>query len=205
MAEEKKVKVNEVTNEVEVPIDLTSFEVERLKEKLELFNNNVPEESKLTFEEFISLVFEVSLLEEELDSKYNYCKRLTAEVKGLEEELIDKYSIGLTGSEEVYSEVIELRKQTLEDSVVYVKNYKTDYIKLLATIITSYNYGYGHEIADRVLTFEEVLEEDIEKNPSEVLKAIQIAKADLDEEDNFYNEMLESLVIFEKKVKSELD
>lgn len=205
MAEEKKVKVNEVTNEVEVPIDLTSFEVERLKEKLELFNNNVPEESKLTFEEFISLVFEVSLLEEELDSKYNYCKRLTAEVKGLEDELIDKYSIGLTGSEEVYSEVIELRKQTLEDSVVYVKNYKTDYIKLLATIITSYNYGYGHEIADRVLTFEEVLEEDIEKNPSEVLKAIQIAKADLDVEDNFYNEMLESLVIFEKKVKSELD
>ena len=205
MAEEKKAKINEVTNEVEVPIDLTSFEVERLKEKLELFNKNVPEDKKLTFEEFISLVFEVSLLEEELDSKYNFHKRLGAEVKELEEELIRKYSIGLTGSEEVYNEVIELRKQTLEDSVVYVKNYKTDYIKLIANVIDFYNYGFSYEIEDRVITFKEVLEEDIEKNPSEVLKAIQISKTDLDVEDNFYNEMLESLVIFEKEVKSKLD
>lgn len=159
--EEKKVKVIEETNEVEVPIDLTSFEVKRLKEKLEIFNSNVAEDSKLTFEEFIKLVFEVSLLEEDLDVKYNYLKRLKYEVKQLEEELTAKYSIGLTGSEEVYNEVIELRKKTLEDSLVYVKNYRPDYISLLVNYIELINNASTYE--DSILTLKEVLAEDIEK------------------------------------------
>ena len=196
----KEVKVNEVTNEVEVPIDLTKYEHERLTEKLELFNKNVPENKKLSFEEYIALIFETSLLEEELDSKYNYLRRLEAEVKGLEEDLVAKYSIGLEGSEEVYNEVIELRKQTLEDSIIYLKNYKLDYIKLMANTINHYSRGFSYEVEDRVITFEEVLEEDIEKNPTDVLKAIQIAKADLDPSETFYNEMLESLEVFENNI-----
>jgi len=198
--EEKKVKVIEETNEVEVPIDLTSFEAERLKEKLEIFNSNVAEDSKLTFEEFIKLVFEVSLLEEDLDVKYNYLKRLKYEVKQLEEELIAKYSIGLTGSEEVYNEVIELRKKTLEDSLVYVKNYKTDYISLLVNYIESIVYSMLYE--DMILTLKETFEEDVEKNPSELFKAIQIVKYNLNPENNFYNDISKALDEFEEYVNS---
>ena len=182
MAEEKTVTINEATNEVEVPIDLTSFEVERLKEKLEVFNNNVPEESKITFEEFISLVFETSLLEEKLNSKYNYLKLLEAEVKELEEELISKYSIGLTGSEEVYNEVIELRKKTLEDSSIYINNYKSAYIDLLVNYIDLIVYSMDYE--DGVLTLKETFEEDIEKNPSEVYKAVNIVEDNIEESDS---------------------
>lgn len=198
--EEKKVKVIEETNEVEVPIDLTSFEVKRLKEKLEIFNSNVAEDSKLTFEEFIKLVFEVSLLEEDLDVKYNYLKRLKYEVKQLEEELTAKYSIGLTGSEEVYNEVIELRKKTLEDSLVYVKNYRPDYISLLVNYIELINNASTYE--DSILTLKEVLAEDIEKNPSDVVKAIQIAKENLEPDESFYNDMLKVLNELEEYVNS---
>ena len=182
MAEEKTVTINEVTNEVEVPIDLTSFEVKRLEEKLESFNNNVPEDSKLTFEEFISLVFKTSLLEEELNSKYNYLNLLKAEVKGLEEELIAKYSTGLTGSEEVYNEVIELRKKTLEDSSIYIKNYKSDYIDLLVNYISFFVYSMDFE--DGVLTLKETFEEDIEKNPLDVYKAVKIVEGNVEDSDS---------------------
>ena len=182
MAEEKIVKVNEATNEVEVPVDLTTFEIDRLKEKFELFNNNVPEESKITFEEFISLVFKTSLLEEELTSKYNYLRLLEAEVKGLEKELKAKYSIGLTGSEEVYNEVIELRKKTLEDSSIYINNYKSAYIDLLVNYIDLIVYSMDYE--DGVLTLKETFEEDIEKNPSEVYKAVNIVEDNIEESDS---------------------
>ena len=191
--ENKEVKYNEVTNEVEVPIDLTSFETNRLKEKLELFNSNVAEDSKLTFEEFIKLAFEVSLLEEELDSKYNYLRMLKYEVKKLEEDLAAKYSIGLTGSEEVYNEVIELRKKTLEDSLIYVKNYKTDYISLLANYISLIVYSSSYE--DGILTLKEAFEEDIEKNLPEVKKAVQIVKHDVKPSD--YEEVKQQLDYFE--------
>ena len=198
---EKKVKIDPVTNEVEVPIDLTKYEHERLKEKLELFNKNVAEDSKLTFEEFISLVFEVSLLEDELDTKYNYSKRLEAEVDKLEKELLAKYSIGLIGSEEVYNEVIELRKQALEDSLNYAKNYKLDYINLISNVIDFYSETFDDEIEERVLTFEDILEIDVEKNPSDVLKAIKISKAYLKPSESHYKEKNEALDIFETKVK----
>jgi len=197
--EEKTVKYNEVTNEVEVPIDLTSFEMNRLKEKLEIFNSNVAEDSsKLTFEEFVKLAFEVSLLEEELASKYNYAKLLESEIKQLEEDLIAKYSIGLTGSEEVYNEVIELRKKTLEDSLVYVKNFKSDYISLLVNYISMIVYASSYE--DGVLTLKEAFEEDIEKNLPEVKKALQIVKHDV--EPTGYKEVHEQLEYFEEYLNS---
>lgn len=198
--EDKKIKVDPITEEVEVPIDLTSFEVVRLKEKLELFNNNVPEEKKLSFEEFIAVVFKVSLLEEELDTKYNYLRRLKAEVKELEEELLSKYSIGLTGSEEVYTEIIELRKQTLEDSIVYVKNYKSDYISLLVNYIGLIVYASTYE--DGILTLKESFEVDIEKNPSDVYKAIQIVKHDV--KPSGFEEVERQLDYFDNYVKNYL-
>lgn len=198
MAEEKKVEVDSITEEVKVPIDLTSFEVERLEEKLEIFNKNVPEGSKLSFEEFIKLVFEVSLLEEDLDVKYNYLKRLKYEVKELEEDLVAKYSIGLTGSEEVYNEVMELRKKTLEDSLIYVRNYKTDYVKALANHITYIVYGMDFE--DGTLTLKEVFEEDIENNLPEVKKALQIVKHGVEPED--FEDVLKLVDYFEEYLDS---
>lgn len=196
---EKKVEVDPVTNEVKVPIDLTSFEVERLEEKLEIFNKNVPEGSKLSFEEFIKLVFEVSLLEEDLDVKYNYLRRLKYEVKELEEDLVAKYSIGLTGSEEVYNEVMELRKKTLEDSLIYVRNFKTDYVKALANHISYIVYGMDFD--DGIITLPEVFEEDIENNLPEVKKALQIVKhgvepdvfKDVPKLINYFEEYLDSI------------
>ena len=196
--EEKKVKVDPVTNEVEVPIDLTSFEYKRLEEKLELFNNDVAEENKLTFEEFVSLVFEVSLLEEELYSKSNYLRMLESEVKQLEEELLSRYSIGLTSSEEVYNEVIELRKKTLEDSLVYVKNYKTDYVNALVNHISFIVYGFDYE--DGIVTLKETFEEDIEKNLPEVKKALQIVKHDL--KPSAFEEVEQQINYFENYLNS---
>lgn len=195
---EKKVEVDHVTNEVKVPIDLTSFEVERLEEKLEIFNKNVPEGSKLSFEEFIKLVFEVSLLEEDLDVKYNYLKRLKYEVKELEEDLVAKYSIGLTGSEEVYNEVMELRKKTLEDSLIYVRNFKTDYVKALANHISYIVYGMDFD--DGTLTLKEVFEEDIENNLPEVKKALQIVKHGVEPED--FEDVLKLVDYFEEYLDS---
>lgn len=200
MAEEKNVRINEVTNEVEVPIDLTNYEYERLTEKLELFNKDIPEENKITFEDFLSLVFKTSIIEDELIAKTKVIEVLSSDVEKLKEELIERYSIGLEGSEEVYNEVIELRRKTLENPSDYVKNYQYDYIKLMANILNYYSRGFYKEIEDRVISFKEILIEDIKENPSDVLKAIQIAKADLEPEEDNYSEMLESLNQFEKYV-----
>ena len=194
---EKEVKINPVTKEVEVPIDLTNYELERLKEKHELFNKDIPEENKITFEEYLSLVFKTNIIEDELIAKTKFIEILNSDVKKLEEELIKNYSIGLDGSEEVYSEVLEARRKTLENPSDYVKNYQYDYIKLIANVLNYFNRIFSNEIEDRVITFKEVFIEDIKENPSDVLKAIQIAKSDLEPEEDYYNEMFKSLREFE--------
>ena len=200
MAEEKEVRFNEVTNEVEVPIDLTKYEYERLTEKLELFNKDIPEANKISFEDFLSLVFKTSIIEDELIAKTKVIEILNSDVERLKEELIERYSTGLEGSEEVYNEVIELRRKTLKDSSNYVKNYQSNYINLIANVLNHYSRSFSYEVEDRVITFKEVFIEDIKENPSDVLKAIQIAKADLEPEETYYTEMLEALNEFEKYV-----
>lgn len=197
---EKEVKVNEVTNEVEVPIDLTKYEYERLKEKLELFNKDIPEENKITFEEYLSLIFKTSILEDELIAKTKVIEILNSDVEKLKKEIIERYSTGLEGSEEVYSEVMELRRKTLENPSNYAKNYQYDYIKVIANVLNYYSRGFSYEIEDRVITFKEVFIEDIKENPSDVMKAIQIAKADLEPDETNYYEMMEALKDFEKYV-----
>ena len=195
--EEKKVKVNEATNEVIVPIDLTKLEYDKLKQKLELFNKDVPEESKLTFEEYLALIFETSILEDKLETKLTFVELLKMEVKQLEEELLNKYSVGLEPSEEVYNEVIELRRQTLKDSSAYAKSYKSDYIDLLVNFISSTVYASSYE--DRILTLKEDFEEDLEKNPSDVLKAVQIVKHDV-KPSSYEEEVKQQLDYFEKYI-----
>ena len=111
---EEKVKVSEV------PIDITKSEYKRLKENLKLFNSTVCEESGLTFDEFVSLVFETTQLEKKIDSKYDYLNILKAEIKQIEDELAEKYATGLTGCEKVNDEIMELRKQTLKDSLNHI-------------------------------------------------------------------------------------
>lgn len=101
---------------VEVPIDINGNEYRKLKENLESFNDNVGEGSKLNFDEFVCLVFETTMLKERLDSKHEHLEIIKAEAEQLEEELAGKYSIGLTGSEDDYDEVMELRKRILLDS-----------------------------------------------------------------------------------------
>ena len=198
--ENKEVRINEVTNEVEVPIDLTKYEYERLTEKLELFNKDIPEANKISFEDFLSLVFKTSIIEDELIAKTKVIEILNSDVERLKEELIERYSTGLEGSEEVYNEVIELRRKTLENPSDYVKNYQYNYIKAMANFINYYSRSFSYEIEDRLISFKEILIEDIKENPSDVLKAIQIAKADLEPEENYYTEMLEALKQLEKYV-----
>lgn len=196
--EEKKVKVNEATHEVIVPIDLTSFEHDKLKQKLELFNKDVPEDKKLTFEEYLALIFETSILEDKLATKLTFIDLLKLEVKQLEEELLNKYSVGLEPSEEVYNEVIELRRKTLKDSSAYAKSYKSDYIDLLVNYIGLIVYSSDYE--DGILTLKECFEEDIEKNPSDVLKAIQIVKHDLEDADSNVEDAVKLIDYLEKYV-----
>ena len=200
MAKDKDVKLDPITKEVEVPIDLTNFEYDKLQQKLELFNKDVAEENKLTFEEYVSLIFETSLLEEKLETKLTFINLLKVEVEELEEKLLAKYSIGLEGSEEVYNEVIELRRQTLKDSSNYAKQYKHDYMTLLVNYITYIVYSMEYE--DGIYTLKETFEEDIEKNPSDVLKAIQIVKHDV--EPTGYKEVHEQLDYFEKYVSDKI-
>jgi CII-binding regulator of phage lambda lysogenization HflD len=97
-----------------VPIDINGEEYRRLKENLESFNETSGE--KLTFDEFVSLSFETSSLEEKLDFKYDYLNALEAEIEELEKELESRCSIGLTGSEENYAELMEFRRKILKDS-----------------------------------------------------------------------------------------
>lgn len=106
-----------MTDNIKVPIDITGLEYKKLKENLDLFNKNVEKEDKLTFDEFISLVFETASLTEKLDFKIDYLNSLKAEVKELEEELSAKYSTGLKKDND---EVIESRKQILKDSSDYI-------------------------------------------------------------------------------------
>lgn len=132
-------------------------------------------------------------MEENLNSKYNYAKLLEYEIKELEEDLVAKYSIGLTGSEEVYNEVIDLRKKTLEDSLVYVKNYKIDYINALVNHMNYIVYGFCYD--EGITTLKESFEEDIEENLPELKKAVQIAKHDVDPKK--HEETFQQLVYFE--------
>ena len=110
----EKVKFNEI------PIDITQSEYKMLKENLKLFNRNSCKGSELTFDEFVSLVFETIRLEETLNSKYDYLKILKAEIKQIEAELSEKYAIGLTGPENNNKDIIKLRKQALKDSSDYI-------------------------------------------------------------------------------------
>lgn len=194
--EEKKVEVDPITKEVKVPIDLTNFEYDKLKQKLELFNKNVPEDKKITFEEYLALIFETSILEDKLETKLTFIDLLELEVQQLKENLLAKYSIGLEPSEEVYNEVIELRRKTLKDSSNYAKPYKTDYLDLLVNYIGFIVYASDYE--DGTLTLKEVFEEDLEKNPSDVLKAVEILKHDLEPSKN--EDAEQQLNYFEKYI-----
>lgn len=107
-------------NGSEVPIDITGPEYRRVKENLKIFNESVSKESRLTFDEFVSLVFETAQLEEKLEFKYDYLNILKSEIRKLEEELTVKYSTGLKDCDETDSDVIELRRQALRDSSDYI-------------------------------------------------------------------------------------
>ena len=198
MAKENKIK--ETTEGIEANIDLTTYEYNRLEKNLQLFNKDVPEEQKLTIEEFISLVLKISLLENELDYKSNYLKLLQREVKELETDLEAKYNIGLTGSEEVLNEALELRKATLKDSTNYAKNYKLEYNNLLVKFIEYIVIGFGKDYEGAIITLKEELEEYIEKYPSDVIKAINIVLSGLDNIDIEYSYFVISLTEFKAYV-----
>ena len=196
MAKENKIK--ETTEGIEANIDLTTYEYNRLEKNLQLFNKDVPEEQKLTIEEFISLVLKISLLENELDYKSNYLKLLQREVKELETDLEAKYNIGLTGSEEVLNE--ELRKATLKDSTNYAKSYEVEYYNLLAKYIKNIVIPFGKDYEGAIITLKEELEEYIEKYPSDVIKAINIVLSGLDNTDIEYSYFVISLTEFKAYV-----
>lgn len=114
------VVVMEKNKEMDIPIEISDSQYRLLKENLELFNRDIEGNGKLTFDEFISLVFEASSLEERLDSKYDYLNALKSEIARLEDELAGKYSAGLTGSKEENKKVIELRKKIVKDSSAHI-------------------------------------------------------------------------------------
>ena len=106
-----------MTEKLEVPIDITDFEYKKLKENLDLFNENLKKADRLTFDEFVSLVFETASLNEKLDFKKDHLNILKSEIKELEDELEVKYSVGLTNTGD---EVIKSRKDILRDSADYI-------------------------------------------------------------------------------------
>ena len=198
MAKENKIK--ETTEGIEANIDLTTYEYNRLEKNLQLFNKDVPEEQKLTIEEFISLVLKISLLENELDYKSNYLKLLQREVKELETDLEAKYNVGLTGSEEVLNEALELRKATLKDSTNYAKNYKLEYNNLLVKLIEYIVIPFGKDYEGAIQTLKEQLEEYVEKYPSDVIKAINIVLSGLEPTNPEYPDFLTTLTEFKAYV-----
>lgn len=210
MAKENEVKVDPITKEVEVPVELSEAEYSKLYERFNLFNEDIVEEDKLTFEEYLSLVFKTNLLEEELILKKRFLMALTTDIERLEEDLTAKYSIGLEGSSELLSEVIKRRTEASGIPITETKNYKEDYINLLVTFIENISYGFD-SVEDGVLTLKEELIEDVKTNPSDVLTAIKIAaeRNVKPEEDSSYNYSLklneyetvkEQLIEFEKYV-----
>jgi len=200
MTEEKKVKVDPITKEVIVPIDLTEEEYNKLHEKLELFNKDLNYKDMLTFEEFLTLVFKTNLLEEELILKKKFYNFLASDIIKLENELKAKYSIGLEGSSEVFNEVMEQRIKTLKEPVTNSNNkdFRKDYILLLANGIEAFSYGMDSD--ELLITLKESYLGDIKENPSEVLEAISIAKEELDTNTFNYEEIIKVLIDFEKYV-----
>lgn len=102
---------------LEVPLDITESEYRKLKENLDLFNENLKKSDKLTFDEFINLIFETESLTERLDFKKDHLNVLKSEIRELEDELSAKCSVGLTNTNE---EVIKSRKAILKDSKKYI-------------------------------------------------------------------------------------
>ena len=206
--EEKEVKINPITKEVEVPVELSEAEYSKLYERFNLFNEDILEEDKLTFEEYLSLVFKTNLLEEELILKKRFSAVLNSNIKELEEDLKSKYSIGLEGSSELLAEVIKKRMEA-SNITVEESNYKSDYINLLVTHISTNVYAFG-VVEHGVLTLKEDLVEDVKKNPSDVLTAINIVIDNVEEPDptaynyesekNNYDIIMEQLIEFEKYV-----
>ena len=199
--EEKKVKFNEATNEVIVPIDLTEVEYNKLNERLALFNEELDVEDKLTFEEFVTLVFKTNLLEEELVLKKKFYNFLATDIKRLEEDLEAKYSIGLEGSSEVFNEVIEQRIKTLKEPITKtsdVKDFREHYVDLLVKGILG--FCYGMDIEDLTITLKEIYIEDVKANPSEVLEAVIVVKEDLDVNTHDYEGIIKVLNEFEKYI-----
>lgn len=207
MAKENEVKVDPITKEVEVPVELSEAEYSKLYERFILFNEDIAEEDKLTFEDFLSLVFKTNLLEEELILKKRFLMALTTDIKRLEEDLTSKYSIGLESSSELLSEVIKRRTEASGNPVP--NNYKEDYIQLLATHISTNVYAFD-SVEDGVLTLKENLINDVKKNPSDVLTAINIVIDGVEEpnseaynyeaEVRIYDRIMEQLIEFEKYV-----
>lgn len=198
MTEEKKVKVDPITKEVEVPIDLTEEEYNKLNERLVLFNEGLDSTDKLTIGEFISLVFKTNLLEEELILKKKFYNFLATDIIKLENELETKYSIGLEGSSEVFNKVIEQRIKTLKEPITINKDFREDYILLLANGIEAFSYGMDSD--ELLITLKETYLTDIKENPSEVLEAISIVKKELDTNTYNYEEIIKVLTVFEKYV-----
>lgn len=195
---EKKVKINPITKEVEVPIDLTEEEYNKLNERLVLFNEGLDSTDKLTIGEFISLVFKTNLLEEELILKKKFYNFLATDIIKLENELETKYSIGLEGSSEVFNKVIEQRIKTLKEPITINKDFREDYILLLANGIEAFSYGMDSD--ELLITLKETYLTDIKENPSEVLEAISIVKKELDTNTYNYEEIIKVLTVFEKYV-----
>lgn len=195
---EKKVKVDPITKEVEVPIDLTEEEYNKLNERLVLFNEGLDSTDKLTIGEFISLVFKTNLLEEELILKKKFYNFLATDIIKLENELETKYSIGLEGSSEVFNKVIEQRIKTLKEPITINKDFREDYILLLANGIEAFSYGMDSD--ELLITLKETYLTDIKENPSEVLEAISIVKKELDTNTYNYEEIIKVLTVFEKYV-----
>ena len=100
-------------DKIKIPIDITESEYRTLKKNLELFNNNLDKEMRLSFDEFVNLIFETNLLEEKLKSKYEHLNSLKSEIREIEKELKEKYSIGL---DDESSEAVALRKDILKTS-----------------------------------------------------------------------------------------
>ena len=93
-----------------VSVHITGTEYKKLKKNLELFNCSADNDDKLTFDEFVSLIYEVTSLEEKLDSKYSYLNALKEEISHLEEQLNSKYQQELTPSKDS-GEILKSRKQ----------------------------------------------------------------------------------------------
>ena len=167
---------NENKSTVEVPLNISQEEQDKLQEDFEKYNMNKSENNKLTFDEYVNKVLEVSMLEYTFDTKYNCMNLLKKDVEDLKSELEIKYLLGIKGNKALFNGLCEVRNEELKEEGFFDKEFdsnslRNDYLDVLVDYML-----FVFNIFDDVDLFEMLVDtfSEYATSKNELLEAIKL-------------------------------